>query len=260
MHEKTILNIAFYRFFEFSNFLSRRRELTELTQGLGLRGKIILSPEGVNGFLAGTREQIDTFRNRMLTDPDLAPLEYKESWTQNQPFRRMLVKIKRELVPLHIDQIRPHINTGKYIKPRELKDWFEQKKDFFLIDTRNDYEFDKGSFENAEDWRLKHFHEFSTRLQKELPRLKKDQKPVVMFCTGGIRCEKATAYAQDLGLNVYQLDGGILKYFEEVGGDHWRGNCFVFDERVSLDPKLQAEVDQPALPLGTSLVSKPFHE
>jgi predicted sulfurtransferase len=149
----------------------------------------------------------------------------------------MLVKVKKEIIPLGLPSVRPREKTGARLAPRELKRWLDEKRDMVLLDTRNDYEIDHGTFETAMSLRLDHFREFPERLA-EVPAELRD-KPLVMFCTGGIRCEKASVVAMAQGFReVYQLDGGILKYFEECGGEHYEGRCFVFDRRIAVGSDL----------------------
>jgi predicted sulfurtransferase len=163
---------------------------------------------------------------------------FKESWSDAAPYRRMLVKYKAMLVPSE-EGIDPNQMTGKRLDPLDLKRWLDEQKEVILIDTRNDYEFEYGSFANAINLKIEHFRDFGDAIQK-LPQDYRD-KPVVMFCTGGIRCEKATPIAMKRGFkDVYQLEGGILDYFKATEGAHWQGGCFVFDERVSLGADLRA--------------------
>ena len=243
----TILNLSFYRFTslpEREHLGGLRARFQSLCGNLGLKGTILLSAEGINGFLAGPEDAIRDFQETMNTATDLAPhfggIFYKESWSHSVPFRRMKVKLKNEIITMGVPGIRPTLKTGDRVPARDLKEWLDQGREVVLVDTRNDYEVDKGTFEGALDWRLKSFREFPALLQAHAEELK--GKPVVMFCTGGIRCEKATALALELGIDqVYQLEGGIIRYFEEVGGAHYRGGCFVFDERVALQADLAPE-------------------
>jgi predicted sulfurtransferase len=205
---------------------------------LGFKGTILISAEGINGFLAGEEAAIRQFLSEIREEREFADLEVKESWSSEIPFTRMLVKIKREIIPMGRPDVRPTEFTGKRLYPAQFKQWLDENRDIVVLDTRNDYEVEAGTFEKAEHLNLKNFREFGDRL-KELPNEVRE-KPVVMFCTGGIRCEKATALALKEGFKeVYQLEGGILKYFEEVGGAHYRGDCFVFDDRVTVDPELR---------------------
>lgn len=233
------LNIAFYRFVDLERLPELRRELRALGSRLGLKGTIILSPEGINGFLAGPEAPVRELMSTLRSMPPFDGIEFKESRSSRVPFGRFLVKLKKEIIPFGKPEVRPARSTGRRLAARELASWLDSGKEVILLDTRNDYEISKGTFENARDLGLRRFRDFPGRLL-EIP-AEWREKPVVMFCTGGIRCEKATAYAALEGFrDVYQLEGGILKYFEEVGGRHYRGDCFVFDEREALDPSLKA--------------------
>jgi len=234
-----VLNISGYRFFKFDHAEEVRAPLRDKCRALGLRGTVLLSPEGINCFLAGERSGIEEVRSLMIDELKIPEFEFKESFTEYQPFTRMLVKVKKNIIPLGPDgKIKPYEITGPEIEPSELKKWYDEQKDFIVIDTRNDYEVKVGTFENAVDPNIKHFREFEQKLDEFPPEWK--EKDVVIFCTGGIRCEKASPLMIEKGFkNVHQLKGGILKYFELVGGDHWNGECFVFDQRVGVGPDLR---------------------
>ncbi len=165
-------------------------------------------------------------------------MRFKESESEGIPFRRFLVKVKKEIISMGRPDVRPAEFTAPYIEPADLKKWYDEKKEFVIIDTRNRYETRVGTFDNAIDLDLQRFRDFPAKVQ-EMPQEWR-QKPVVTFCTGGIRCEKAAAVLAKEGFeNVYQLKDGILGYFEEVGGDYWDGECFVFDDRIGVDPNLK---------------------
>ncbi|MGB0580536.1 MAG: sulfurtransferase [Limisphaerales bacterium] len=232
-----IVNIAAYKFVALGNLQERRKELLWRGEDLQLQGTILLSTEGINCFLAGTREAIDSFLNELQTKVEFADLEVKESFSDRQPFSRLLVRIKKEIIAFGVDGIEPAKHTSPRVAPRELKRWLDDGEDVTLIDTRNDYEYALGTFANAVKLDLQDFRHFP-EVVAELPTEMRLQK-VVTFCTGGIRCEKAAPFMERAGFeNIYQLDGGILKYFEECGGEHYDGDCFVFDHRVALDPNL----------------------
>ena len=232
------VNISTYKFVTLDNLDERRIALRDFCREIGLRGTILLSNEGINLFLAGTREVIDQFLAHLHNDPAFADLEPKESLSDHQPFRRMLVKKKNEIITLAKPEIEPAKKTSQKIAAKELKAWFDEGRDFAMLDVRNDYEVELGSFEDAIPAKTDHFRQFPEAI-KELPEDLKD-KPIVMFCTGGIRCEKAGPLMENAGFkNIFQLDGGILKYFEECGGDHYHGECFVFDQRVAVDSELR---------------------
>lgn len=234
-----VLNVAAYRFTPVENADLKCEQLSSKGQELGIRGTVLLSPEGINLMLAGSPEVIHKMHEYLgELDSGLKDLDFKQSWSQEIPFRKFMVKLKKEIIKLGLDDIQPLKETGPSIEPEELKSWYEQAKDFTIIDTRNDYEVRMGTFEKAVDFKLQNFSEFPDRL-KELPEESKE-KPLVMFCTGGIRCERASLVALKQGFKeVYQLEGGILRYFEKVGGAHYNGECFVFDYRVGVDPSLK---------------------
>ena len=232
-----IINIAAYRFVPLDELKRRRTELRELCERLRLKGTILLSPEGINSFLAGTREAIDGFLSTLRAEPEFADLEVKESISDRQPFTRMLVRIKKEIIAFGIDGIEPREYTSPRLAAKELKSWLDEGREVTLLDTRNDYEYELGTFANAVKLDLQDFRHFP----KEVANLPSDMKDktVVTFCTGGIRCEKAAPFMEQAGFkHIYQLEGGILKYFEECGGAHYDGDCFVFDQRVALGPDL----------------------
>lgn len=228
------INISFYQFLELTNLPELREAIYKLTTELELKGTVLISSEGINGFVAGTRESIDRFKSGLesiIQFRETPP--YKESVSEYQPFKRMLVKIKKEIISMGVPDVRPWQKTGRRITAQELKEWYDSGKEFFILDTRNDYEVRIGTFKNALDMNLKTFRQFPLK-SKELAQTLKS-KPLVTFCTGGIRCEKASAFLENEGFkDVYQLDGGILRYFEEAGGAHYDGECFVFDQRVAL--------------------------
>ena len=233
-----IVNIAAYKFAPLDDLEPRRERLKSLCNELELRGTILLSPEGINSFLAGTRASVDVLLSELRSEDCFADLEVKESYSDRQPFNRMLVRLKNEIIAFGIEEASPLKRTSPKLTPAELKQWLDEGRPVTLLDTRNDYEVKLGTFENAVDLDLDHFRNFPQAVEK-LPADSKDA-PIVMFCTGGIRCEKAGPFMEQMGYqNVFQLEGGILKYFEDIGGAHWNGECFVFDQRVALDPGLK---------------------
>jgi UPF0176 protein len=194
-------------------------------------------------FLSGTRANIDSFLAWLRGDVRFADIEVKESFSAEQSHKRMLVKIKQEIITMRMPLIKPELGRAPAVAAKTLERWLDQGfddtgKPVVMVDTRNDFEVDVGTFTNTVDYRIKKFTEFP-----EVIAAHKDDfagKTVVTFCTGGIRCEKAAIHMQEIGYeNVYQLEGGILKYFEEVGGKHYTGDCFVFDYRTALNPKLE---------------------
>jgi RluA family pseudouridine synthase len=232
-----ITNISTYRFAALSGLKELREELIGSCKEWGLKGTILLSTEGINLFVAGSAESIDQLLARLRRIPGLEDLTPKVSLSDAQPFNRMLVRLKKEIISFGVEAVRPADYTSPKIAPTELKRWLDEGKPVTLLDTRNDYEVKLGTFKGAIDPRIRTFRGFPDAVRK-LPAELKDQ-PVVMFCTGGIRCEKAGPFMEMEGFrDIHQLDGGILKYFEECGGDHYEGDCFVFDQRVGVDPAL----------------------
>jgi len=239
----SVLNIAAYRFAALDDPAALRESLFALARGCGLLGTILLAEEGINFFLAGEPSGVRAFLASLRADPRFAGIDAKESWSADLPFRKLIVKVKREIIRMNHPAIQPAQGRAPALDAGTAKRWLEQGHDdegrpVVALDTRNAFEVDHGTFEGAVDWRLAKFGEFPDALQAHKHEL--EGKAVVSFCTGGIRCEKAAIYMREAGLqHVWQLDGGILKYFEETGGAHFRGDCFVFDEREALDPKLR---------------------
>jgi UPF0176 protein len=233
-----IVNVAAYKFVRLGGLVDRRDRLRKLTQDLQLRGTILLSEEGINLFVAGEMAAVRQLLASIQTDVEIGRLEVKESIGDYQPFNRMLVKIKKEIIAFGVAGIDPIHSPAAKISPRKLKSWLDAGRPVRLLDVRNDYEVQLGTFENAFPLGIDHFRHFPEAVN-QLPTEMKSE-PIVMFCTGGIRCEKAGPYMQQVGFQeIYQLEGGILKYFEQCGQDHFQGECFVFDKRVALDANLQ---------------------
>lgn len=234
---EAVVNIAAYKFVRLDELERRRADLMSIAEQHELLGTILLSEEGMNLFLSGTRSSIDGFLSFIRQEPRLTDLDVKESLSQRQPFERLQVRIRPEIITFGVDGLDPEHEPAPRISARDLKAWLDAGKPLTLLDTRNDYEVEFGTFDGAINLGIESFREFP-RAVSDLPHSLRDQ-PIVMFCTGGIRCEKAGPYLQKAGFqHVFQLDGGILKYFEECGGPHWTGECFVFDDRISLDPGL----------------------
>jgi UPF0176 protein len=241
----TYLTAAFYKFVELPDFAERRQPLLEFCQSQGVKGMVLLAAEGINSTIAGKPEAVHAVLAHLRADPKLADLQHKESWSDKAPFHRMKVRLKKEIVTMQVDGISPTHMAGTYVKPA---DWnaLIADPDVVVIDTRNTYEVEIGTFKNAIDPHLNSFAELPAWLDAH-PQLgasgTADKKTkVAMFCTGGIRCEKSTAYMRAQGYeNVYHLEGGILKYLETVApaDSLWSGECFVFDERVSVGHGLQ---------------------
>ena len=231
---------AMYKFVALDNFETIREPLLHVMQQHNICGTLLLANEGINGTVAGSRADIDTLLAWFAQDERLADISYKESFVDEKPFKRTKVKLKKEIVTMGVEGIDPRHVVGTYVKP---KDWNEliADPDVFVVDTRNDYEIEIGTFEHAVDPNTKTFREFPDYVKDNMDPAK--HKKVAMFCTGGIRCEKSTAYMKEQGFEeVYHLDGGILKYLEEVPEEEslWKGECFVFDDRVTVDHQLQA--------------------
>ncbi|HEY0984943.1 MULTISPECIES: oxygen-dependent tRNA uridine(34) hydroxylase TrhO [unclassified Schlesneria] len=234
---QTTTNISAYKFAPLSNLKPLREHLIQICAAGKLKGTILLSTEGINLFVAGNRSAINTLICELRQVPGLEDVEPKVSESAEQPFRRMLVKIKKEIIAFGVEGIDPARAPAPKLPPRELKQWLDEGRPLTLIDTRNDYEVQLGTFQHAMPLNIDHFRQFPEAV-RQLPAEMKKQ-PIVMFCTGGIRCEKAGPFMQREGFEqIFQLDGGILKYFEECGGAHYDGECFVFDQRVGVDPSL----------------------
>jgi len=233
-----ITNVAAYRFAPMPELRPLRADLLAFCKARELKGTILLSPEGINLFVAGEREAIDQLFDRLRGIPGLEALEGKYSESGHQPFRRMLVRLKKEIISFGVEGIEPGRQTSPKLPPAKLARWIEEGRPMLLLDTRNDYEVELGTFQGATTLNIQSFRQFPEAV-RQLPPEARDL-PVVMFCTGGIRCEKAGPFMEREGFSqVFQLEGGILKYFEECGGAHYDGECFVFDQRVGLDPGLR---------------------
>lgn len=237
----SVLNVSAYLFTHIVDPAGLRPVLRERAIDAGLKGTILLAEEGINLFLAGDADALRGFVAALRGDDRFATLTTKESWSAQQPFGRMLVKVKREIIRMDRPTIRPDAGRAPAVAPATLRRWLERGRDdddreVVLLDTRNAFEVDYGSFEGAVDWRIERFTQFPDAAATAAASLA--GKTVVSYCTGGIRCEKAAIFLREVGVDAYQLDGGILGYFEHVGGDHWSGECFVFDEREALTPAL----------------------
>lgn len=233
----TITNIAAYKFAQLTHLRELREDLIAKCKAWELKGTILLSPEGINLFVAGQAEKIELLLAELRAIPGMEDLSAKVSESDHQPFSRMLVRLKREIIAFGVEGINPAQRTSPKLSPLELKQWLDEGRPVTLLDTRNDYEVKLGTFKGALPAGVDHFRDFPEAV-KRLPEELKDQ-PIVMFCTGGIRCEKAGPFMEREGFRqIFQLDGGILKYFEDCGGAHYDGECFVFDQRVGVDPNL----------------------
>lgn len=234
----SVVNIAAYHFAPLQPNEELRCHLRGRCQELELKGTILLTPEGINCFLAGAADAIEEILAELRQMPGFEDLEVKYSESTHQPFTRLLIKLKKEIITFRQQDIDPLNKPAPRLSAKELKNWLDEGKEVVLLDTRNEYEVRLGTFANAIDPQIDEFCDFPKAVEQLPEELKK--KPIVTFCTGGVRCEKAAPWMINQGFEeVYQLDGGILKYFEEVGGKHWDGECFVFDRRVALNPDLE---------------------
>lgn len=225
---------TFYKFFDFPDYRDKQASLLDCCQTNQIKGTILLASEGINGTIAGTRHGINQVLLYLKSDVRLAELFHRESLSEDPPFERMKVKLKKEIVTLGVSEVNPNEQVGTYVTP---KDWNKviQDPEVLVIDTRNSYEVDIGTFKNAVNPNTDSFREFPNYINQQLN--PNQYKKVAMFCTGGIRCEKASSFLLKQGFTeVYHLKGGILKYLEEVPPEEslWEGECFVFDERVAV--------------------------
>ena len=241
------LTAALYKFVELPDFSRLQAPLLACCEVQGVKGTLLLASEGINGTIAGPAGAVHAVLAWLRSDPRLAALEHKEAWTGQMPFYRMKVRLKREIVTLGVPDVHPAVMAGQYVKPEDWNQLLEDP-DLVLVDTRNDYEVSIGSFAGAINPATASFSELPDWVEKEMMEggklaVRNGKKPrVAMFCTGGIRCEKSTAFMRAKGFDeVYHLQGGILKYLETVPPAHsrWQGECFVFDERVSVGHGLQ---------------------
>lgn len=231
---------ALYKFVRLEDFRQLREPLLSLMNEHDMRGTLLLAEEGINGTVSGSREAIDALMDWFHADSRFHGLEYKESTAQAHPFLRAKVKLKREIVTMGVPGVDPQRTVGTYLSPREW-DSVIADPETLVIDTRNQYEYEIGSFEGAVNPATESFREFPDYVREHLDPAR--HRKVAMFCTGGIRCEKATAWMKEQGFEeVYHLKGGILKYLEETPEEasRWRGECFVFDERVTVNHRLEA--------------------
>ena len=226
---------ALYHFTRIKDPVAKRYPLLSLCRSQGVRGTVLLATEGINGTIAGKPESIASVIDHVKAWPEVESLEVKYSFSDENSFKRLKVKIKNEIVTIRKPEINTPLDVGKYVQPAEWNDLIT-REDVLLVDTRNNFEFKIGRFSNAIEPGTDSFHEFPDWADKLASRPDKPSA-VAMYCTGGIRCEKATAYMKQVGFDeVYHLKGGILKYLEDVPEDEslWEGECFVFDGRVSL--------------------------
>ena len=237
MENRKVVNIAGYRFVDLDDRDELREPFLKRCEDLNLKGTILLSPNGINFSLSGSQESIDEYLKFLESDERFTGIPLKVTYNSYQPFRRMLVRLKKEIISLGMDDIRPSKFTGPNIKPEQFQEMLDKEEEVIVLDTRNDYEVRVGTFKNAIDLNIPSFRDFPEAVSKLPEEYKK--KPIVMFCTGGIRCEKASAVMLKSGFeNVKQLEGGVLNYFKDTDASHWDGDCFVFDDRVAVDKGL----------------------
>ena len=232
-----ISNITGYKFIPITDRKSLQEKILKHSNKLSLKGTVLISEKGLNFSIAGENVAIQDFIKFLRSDKRFSEIDIKTTYNEYQPFRKMLVRIKKEIISMGIDEIDPSTFTGEKITPKELQDKLNNNEDIVLLDTRNEYEVRLGTFEDAVDLNLDSFRDFPTKIMSLDQKMK--NKEIVMFCTGGVRCEKASALMLKNGFkNVKQIDGGVIKYFEDTGGSYWNGDCFVFDDRVALDKNL----------------------
>jgi len=228
-----------YKFVSLENFEEMREPLLRTMKDHQICGTLLLAREGINGTIAGSREGIESFLEALKKDPRLTNIEYKESYSEKRPFRRTKVKLKKEIVTMGLDGIDPNKKAGSYVTPEEWNQLINNP-DVVLVDTRNKFEIKIGTFKGAINPNINNFREFPEYIKENL--MKYINKKLAMFCTGGIRCEKATSLLKEQGFqSVYHLKGGILKYLENIpkAESLWEGECFVFDDRVSVQHNLE---------------------
>lgn len=234
---------AFYRFVKIDDPNILVEVLENLCHEAGVLGSILVAHEGINGMLAGTEEQLEVVHNWLNNDPRFTNLLVKRTQCSEPPFKRLKIKLKKEIVPLGLPDVDATSKTGIDVSP---KDWREliKRDDVVLLDNRNSFEYEHGHFKNAVDPGVRYFRDFAEYVEDHLPQWQEDNKKVAMYCTGGIRCEKTTAWLADKGVQVYQLEGGILNYFKEIpdAEQDYEGTCFVFDERRELTTKLEEKI------------------
>ncbi len=234
-----IVVCALYKFVRLENFKELRQPLHAFMEQQGIKGTLLLANEGINGTVSGSRQAIDALLAWLNQDPRLNPIVYKESFADSQPFYRTKVKLKKEIVTMGVEGIDPRQTVGTYVKPTDWNDLISDPE-VTVIDTRNNYEIGIGTFKHAINPKTDNFREFPDYVANNMD--PQQHKKVAMFCTGGIRCEKSTAYLKEQGFaEVYHLEGGILKYLEDVPKEEslWQGDCFVFDNRVAVNHDLE---------------------
>lgn len=228
-------NISGYQFKTLEKLTELQEILKQFCRKQAIKGTILISAEGINVFLCALPPQISAFYS-FLAGLGFQ-IQFKESYSDEIPFKYLRVKIKKEIITMGVPEIKPHHSPAPYVNAQEFAQWLNENKDMVVLDTRNDYEVRIGKFKNAIDLNIQHFSQFPQESTRQLEQFK--DKTIVTYCTGGIRCEKAAPYLIAAGYNVYQLEGGIIKYLEVVGDQHFEGECFVFDKRMAVDGHLK---------------------
>ena len=235
-----VLNISGYRFVAIDDIPATLDMVEGICADLDIKGSVFIATEGINISLAGNLLAVQSFITGLSRDARFANMRFHHTYSRFVPFNKLLFKVKPELVPLGEELLADASYSHQYLPPAELQQWLNSGKEFTLLDMRNDFEYRLGTFVGAQQLGMEGFRQLPAKME-EIRALPKD-RPLVTFCTGGIRCEKAGPYFEKLGFNeVYQLDGGIIEYLRSTSGEYWRGNCFVFDDRVSINKELRAE-------------------
>lgn len=235
------VNISAYKFIDLTDLAKLKYKLEARCQRLSIKGTILLAEEGINLMLAGTATAIECFSKFILEISTFADLTFKNSFSEKNPFSKLKVRIKPEIVTMGLGDMNPNKHpVAPYLSPEQLKQLLDEKRELILLDVRNRYEVEMGTFNQATDLKIDNFRQLPQAVSRLKPDLK--DKRVVIFCTGGIRCEKASINLKQQGFHrIYQLEGGILNYFKSCGGDYYRGDCFVFDNRFALNPQLECK-------------------
>lgn len=233
------INVAGYKFIPLTDLSELKITFEVQCATQKLKGTVLLSTEGININLAGSEENIKHFKAFLQTDMRFADILFHECPSSFQPFKQLKIKIKKEIITMRTAEVHPEMGCAPSITPQEFKQWLDEKRDITILDTRNAYEVRFGTFKKAINPGIDNFSDF-TKVTQTLD----FSKPIVMFCTGGIRCEKAALHLLEHRFEVYQLQGGILNYFKEVGDSHYEGECFVFDQRVAVNANLETSGTQ----------------
>lgn len=262
MQDTPIINISGYRFVHLNDLPDIQARLKSSLAGFGMQGSIMLAAEGINVSLAGTAAAVEKTRELFNQDERLADLWLKETLSEDVPYRRLRIRVRTEIIAFdgqESEQLKASRPVAAAIPPATLKRWLDENKDMTLLDARNDYEIVSGTFPLSTNVNIKHFRNFKSAIEDALEAGRLDpNKPLVTYCTGGIRCEKAAPWLLEKGFSeVYQIEGGLLNYFAECGSAHWEGDCFIFDDRVELTTELKptgaglCDFCQLAVPKGT---------